>query len=101
MRRAPLRDRDRAYYRRAEECRPGKVDPEARKPGSIVGVVWRDFKPRRQGVSGKVEKQELRLPGVTVDLRSQRGQDRRHDEKRPRERRTSSSRTSARERSSR
>jgi alpha-glucoside transport system permease protein len=47
------------------------LDPKA-QPGSIVGVVWRDFKPGG-GVSGKVEKQELGLPGVTVDLRSSAG----------------------------
>jgi alpha-glucoside transport system permease protein len=42
------------------------VDP---KPvaGSISGVVWRDFKPGG-GVPGKVEKGELGLPGVTVEL---------------------------------
>jgi alpha-glucoside transport system permease protein len=47
------------------------VDPKP-QPGSIVGVVWRDFKPGG-GVAGKVEKQELGLPGVTVDLRSSAG----------------------------
>jgi alpha-glucoside transport system permease protein len=44
------------------------VDPAA-KPGEIVGVVWRDFKPGG-GVAGKVEQGELGLPGVTVQLRS-------------------------------
>ena len=44
------------------------VDPVA-KPGEIVGVVWRDFKPGG-GVAGKVEQGELGLPGVTVQLRS-------------------------------
>jgi alpha-glucoside transport system permease protein len=39
------------------------------KPGEIVGVVWRDFKPGG-GVAGKVEQGELGLPGVTVQLRS-------------------------------
>jgi alpha-glucoside transport system permease protein len=38
------------------------------KPGQIQGVVWRDFKPGG-GVPGKVEKGELGLPGVTVQLR--------------------------------
>jgi len=38
------------------------------KPGQIVGVVWRDFKPGG-GVPGKVESDELGLPGVTVQLR--------------------------------
>ncbi len=37
-------------------------------PGHIVGVVWRDFKPGG-GVPGKVEKGELGLPGVKVQLR--------------------------------
>jgi alpha-glucoside transport system permease protein len=44
------------------------VDPRAR-PGHIVGVVWRDFKPGG-GMPGKVEKGELGLPGVTVQLRN-------------------------------
>jgi alpha-glucoside transport system permease protein len=34
---------------------------------AIVGTVWRDFKPGG-GVAGKVEPQELGLPGVTVVL---------------------------------
>src|SRR5712691_3137365 len=38
-------------------------------PGAITGVVWRDFKPGG-GTPGKVEPQELGLPGVTVALRS-------------------------------
>jgi alpha-glucoside transport system permease protein len=42
------------------------------KPGSIVGVVWRDFKPGG-GVSGKVEQQELGLPGVTIALHAADG----------------------------
>ena len=37
----------------------------APKPGDIVGVVWRDFKPGG-GKAGVVEKGELGLPGVTV-----------------------------------
>jgi alpha-glucoside transport system permease protein len=37
------------------------------KPGSIVGVVWRDFKPGG-GVPGKVEQGEMGLPGVKVKL---------------------------------
>jgi alpha-glucoside transport system permease protein len=44
----------------------------APKPGDIVGVVWRDFKPGG-GVPGKVESQELGLPGVTVQLRTTAG----------------------------
>ena len=35
--------------------------------GKVVGVVWRDFKPGG-GVPGKVEKGELCLPGVKVEL---------------------------------
>lgn len=44
----------------------------APKPGDIVGTVWRDFKPGG-GKVGVVEKQELGLPGVTVELRSAAG----------------------------
>jgi alpha-glucoside transport system permease protein len=43
------------------------ADP-APKPGEIVGTVWRDFKPGG-GKPGVVEKQELGLPGVSVQLR--------------------------------
>jgi alpha-glucoside transport system permease protein len=42
------------------------VAPQA-KPGSITGVVWRDFSPGG-GTAGKVEKDELGIPGVKVDL---------------------------------
>jgi alpha-glucoside transport system permease protein len=35
--------------------------------GGIAGVVWRDFKPGG-GTPGKVEPEELGLPGVKVDL---------------------------------
>ena len=44
------------------------VEP-ASKAGQIGGVVWRDFKPGG-GKPGVVEKGELGLPGVTVELRS-------------------------------
>jgi alpha-glucoside transport system permease protein len=37
------------------------------KSSDIVGTVWRDFKPGG-GTPGKVEPQELGLPGVTVQL---------------------------------
>jgi alpha-glucoside transport system permease protein len=37
------------------------------KPGSITGIVWRDFKPGG-GVVGKPEQGELGLPGVKVSL---------------------------------
>jgi alpha-glucoside transport system permease protein len=47
------------------------VKPAA-KPGEIVGVVWRDFKPGG-GKAGVVEKGELGLPGVTVQLRTAAG----------------------------
>jgi len=43
------------------------VTPSA-KPGDIVGTVWRDFKPGG-GKPGVVEKQELGVPGVSVQLR--------------------------------
>jgi alpha-glucoside transport system permease protein len=44
----------------------------AAKAGDIVGVVWRDFKPGG-GVPGKVEPQEVGLPGVHVELDSSSG----------------------------
>jgi alpha-glucoside transport system permease protein len=44
----------------------------APKPDGITGVVWRDFKPGG-GVPGKVEKQELGLPGVKLELRDSAG----------------------------
>jgi alpha-glucoside transport system permease protein len=44
------------------------VEPKT-APGHIAGVVWRDFKPGG-GVPGKVEKGEVGLPGVTVQLRN-------------------------------
>jgi alpha-glucoside transport system permease protein len=47
------------------------VTPPA-KPGDVVGTVWRDFKPGG-GKTGVVEKQELGLPGVTVELRDAAG----------------------------
>ena len=47
------------------------VDPKPIDKG-IAGVVWRDFKPGG-GVTGKVEKGELGLPGVTVVLRDSSG----------------------------
>ena len=40
--------------------------------GGITGVVWRDFKPGG-GTPGKVEPEELGLPGVTVELRDAAG----------------------------
>ena len=47
------------------------VKPPA-KPDGITGVVWRDFKPGG-GKAGKVEKGELGLPGVTLELRDSSG----------------------------
>jgi len=47
------------------------VTPSA-KPGDVVGTVWRDFKPGG-GKPGVVEKGELGLPGVTVQLRTAAG----------------------------
>ena len=44
----------------------------APKAGQIEGVVWRDFKPGG-GKPGVVEKGELGLPGVSVELRSSSG----------------------------
>jgi alpha-glucoside transport system permease protein len=44
----------------------------APKPGDVVGTVWRDFKPGG-GKPGVVEKGELGLPGVTVELRDAAG----------------------------
>jgi alpha-glucoside transport system permease protein len=47
------------------------VTPPA-KAGDIVGTVWRDFTPGG-GRIGKVDKGELGLPGVTVQLRTAAG----------------------------
>jgi alpha-glucoside transport system permease protein len=44
----------------------------APKQGDVTGTVWRDFKPGG-GKSGVVEKGELGLPGVTVQLRDASG----------------------------
>jgi alpha-glucoside transport system permease protein len=44
------------------------------KPGGITGVVWRDFRPGG-GVPGKVEKQEVGIPGVTLQLRDSAGKE--------------------------
>jgi alpha-glucoside transport system permease protein len=41
-------------------------------PGAINGVVWRDFTPGG-GKTGQIDKGELGLPGVTVDLKSPSG----------------------------
>jgi alpha-glucoside transport system permease protein len=47
------------------------VKPAA-KAGDIEGVVWRDFKPGG-GKAGVVEKEEVGLPGVTIQLRGADG----------------------------
>jgi len=47
------------------------VTPEPLQ-GGISGVVWRDFKPGG-GTPGKVEPEELGLPGVHLDLLDQGG----------------------------
>ena len=47
------------------------VAPKA-DPHGITEVVWRDFKPGG-GTPGKVESQELGLPGVKVELRDSSG----------------------------
>jgi len=44
----------------------------APKSGDVVGTVWRDFKPGG-GKPGVVEKGELGLPGVTVQLQDASG----------------------------
>lgn len=47
------------------------VAPKPRA-GAIDGLVWRDFKPGG-GTPGKVEQEEVGLPGVTVVLRDSAG----------------------------
>ncbi len=47
------------------------VVPAARA-GAISGVVWRDFKPGG-GTPGKVDRGELGLPGVTLELKAPSG----------------------------
>jgi alpha-glucoside transport system permease protein len=44
----------------------------ATKSSDIVGTVWRDFKPGG-GKAGVVEKGELGIPGVTVELKDSSG----------------------------
>jgi alpha-glucoside transport system permease protein len=52
----------------------GAVQAAAPQPveGGLSGVVWRDFKPGG-GTPGRVEKGELGIPGVTVELRDASG----------------------------
>jgi alpha-glucoside transport system permease protein len=47
------------------------VEPKS-APNEVVGVVWRDFTPSG-GTPGVVDKGELGLPGVTLELRSANG----------------------------
>jgi alpha-glucoside transport system permease protein len=47
------------------------ADPQP-VPGGIAGVVWRDFKPGG-GTPGKVESEEVGIPGATVELRDADG----------------------------
>jgi alpha-glucoside transport system permease protein len=47
-------------------------EPEA-VPDGIAGVVWRDFRPGG-GKPGVVEREELGLPGVVVELRDSAGE---------------------------
>ena len=44
----------------------------APKEGAVTGVVWRDFKPGG-GTPGKLERGEVGLPSVTVQLRDSSG----------------------------
>jgi alpha-glucoside transport system permease protein len=41
--------------------------------GGIAGVVWRDFKPGG-GEPGQLEQEEVGLPGVTVQLKTEQGE---------------------------
>ena len=58
-----------------DEIPEGAVQAVAPEPveGGITGVVWRDFKPGG-GEPGQVEQEEVGLPGVTVQLRSEQGE---------------------------
>jgi alpha-glucoside transport system permease protein len=49
------------------------VQPEPLQ-GGITGVVWRDFKPGG-GEPGRVESEELGIPGVTVEIRDRESND--------------------------
>ena len=57
-----------------EQVPKDAVQAEVPKPvsGGVAGVVWRDFKPGG-GTPGKVEKGELGLPNVTIELRDEAG----------------------------
>jgi alpha-glucoside transport system permease protein len=53
-----------------DDAKQARAPPK--RPGAITGVVWRDFKPGG-GKIGAVERGELGLPGVTVQLRDPGG----------------------------
>jgi alpha-glucoside transport system permease protein len=55
----------------AEDAEQARAPPA--EAGSIAGVVWRDFRPGG-GEPGRVEQEELGLPGVTVELRDADGE---------------------------
>jgi alpha-glucoside transport system permease protein len=59
---------------REDDIPAGAVQAVVPEPlsGGIRGVVWRDFKPGG-GTPGKLETDELGLPGVTVELRDESG----------------------------
>jgi alpha-glucoside transport system permease protein len=54
----------------AEDAEQARAPPA--QDGAITGVVWRDFKPGG-GKPGRVEEEELGLPGVAVELRKPGG----------------------------
>jgi alpha-glucoside transport system permease protein len=54
-----------------EGAEQAPLQPEALQ-GGITGVVWRDFSPGG-GTPGRIEEQEVGIPGVTVELRGQDG----------------------------
>jgi alpha-glucoside transport system permease protein len=58
-----------------DEIPEGAVQAVVPEPveGGIAGVVWRDFKPGG-GEPGQVEQEEVGLPGVTVQLRTEQGE---------------------------
>ena len=54
-----------------EDAEQAQLPPP--EPGTIAGVVWRDFSPGG-GTVGEVEPGELGIPGVTVELRTPGGE---------------------------
>jgi alpha-glucoside transport system permease protein len=52
-------------------AKQAELAPQA-SPSQIAGVVWRDFKPGG-GTPGKIETEEVGLPGVTLQLRDSAG----------------------------